>query len=208
MTRKQLLTIQEPLLAEFPQFIARGDLMYLATGNGLLRAIHFDGSGFNKSWFYVTSLLMPLCVPKEHLVLSYGTRLRIDEKFDNWEEDTPYLETKLKEAIAKQAVPLFESVRDLPAFVAMSSRDLNNVRYLEDLGYALTRLGRARDAIAIFDDLLKQKRTAVWEHALAERASSLVHLLETDPKQAMELTTAIEAETRLKLKLASNKETA
>ena len=91
MTKKEFLTLQESLLPELPGFIARGDIMYVAPATSLLRGINFDSSGFSKEKFYVSSFVMPLCVPSQYLALTFGDRLRIanEAEFIKWQSILP-----------------------------------------------------------------------------------------------------------------------
>jgi hypothetical protein len=49
-------------------------LTYLAPVGWLLRGVYGETSGVLKNHLYVHSLYMPLYVPSEHIVLSYGER--------------------------------------------------------------------------------------------------------------------------------------
>jgi hypothetical protein len=201
VTKKEFLTLQNSLLPELPGFVARGDIMYIAPATSLLRGIDFDSSGFRKEKFYVSSFIMPLCVPHQHLVLTFGDRLRIDGRLDDWSNGQPRLQTDLLGAIKTQALPLLERVKTLGEFVELIEPTCENSRSLEARGYALARLGRSVEAIQTFRALLNMPTTYQWEIDLAAQASSLLRVLESDPMQAKELVINVEKETRRNLKL-------
>ena len=201
MTKKEFLTLQESLLPELPGFIARGDIMYVAPATSLLRGINFDSSGFSKEKFYVSSFVMPLCVPSQYLALTFGDRLRIGGRLDDWSTSQPRLQVDLLEAIKTQALPFLEKVKGLSEFVELIEPTCENSRSLEARGYALARLGRSTEAIQTFRALLKMPTEYRWEIDLAEQGASLLTVLEQDPRQAKELVINIEKETKRNLKL-------
>jgi hypothetical protein len=201
VTRKEFLKLQLSLLPELPQFKARGDMMYMPPAASLLRGISFCGSSFGKQKFYVSMFVMPLCVPSKSLTLSFGNRLRIGGTYDNWSDDRPDLREELLEAIKTQAIPFFDSIQSLNEFVEFVEPTSVNSRRLEARGYALTRLGRSKEAIATLGSLLQIEATFQWEVDLAKEASSLLIVLKSDPDYAKELMIKIEQETRTNLKL-------
>jgi tetratricopeptide (TPR) repeat protein len=196
-----VLHLQQSLLPELSGFIARGDIMYMTPAVELLRGINFSGSGFSKQNFYVSTFIMPLCVPTKHLTLSFGGSLRIIGQLDSWSADRTHLKEELAEAIGTQAKPFLDSVASLDEFVERIEPISANPRNLEARGYALARLGRSDEAIETLRSLLQINPTYQWEIDLAREASSLLTALEHDPNRAKEITLNIEQQTRRNLKL-------
>ena len=78
MTTKEFIALEKSLLPDLPDFAVKGPLMFIPPAERLLRGISFEGSSFDKTSFYVTVFVMPLCIPTKHLyfnlVIASGTK--------------------------------------------------------------------------------------------------------------------------------------
>ena len=89
MTTKEFVSLEKRLLPELPGFAIKGPLMLIRPVECMLRGISFEGSSFDKTSFYVTMFVMPLCVPTNHLYLNFGSRVRRAEGGDRWSIGMP-----------------------------------------------------------------------------------------------------------------------
>jgi hypothetical protein len=201
VTKKEFLRLQKTLERELPQFISRGDMMYLPPADSLLRGIHFDSSGFSKTAFYVSVFVMPLCVPTTCLVLSHGKRLRINGKFDGWDSNSPKLQQELLAAIQDEGLPFLETIQTLADFIEYMKVFGSDLRVLEALGYALARSERAEEALKVFDQIAQVNANYQWETDLQNQVFALASQLQQDPLAAQYFLGQNELKTRQILQL-------
>jgi hypothetical protein len=201
VTKKEFFRLQKTLEPELPQFICRGDIMYLSPTESLLRGISFYSSGFSKTAFYVSVFVMLLSVPATCLVLSHSKRLLIDGKFDAWDSNKPELQEDLLKAIQEQGLPFLESVSSLPDFIAYTKGSPSNIRTLEVVGYAMARSGRVDEAIETFEQIMKVDPQYQWVADLQSQVLSLSNQLKRDPLNAQIFLAQNEMATRQILKL-------
>lgn len=185
------------------EFAIKGDLAFVHPVDHTLRAITFESSAFTKTSFYVTWLFNPLCVPRKHLNLGLGNRIR-----HGWESGEADLVDKLRAEIQKVALPVFERLRT-PADVAreqkvrMRGAPYECVPVQQELGFALARAGDVAGAVHAFDKLLELiEPTSQWNQDAAILVMSLKDLLLRDPGAAMRQLLAWEAETLQNLGLS------
>jgi hypothetical protein len=70
-----------------PGWQQRGHLIYQEIKNGLLKGVQLNSSGFSAEAFEPIVFVLPVYVPEDFLVLSYGQTLRSPEKRDWWNYD-------------------------------------------------------------------------------------------------------------------------
>jgi hypothetical protein len=201
MTKKDFLKLQRALEPELPQFISRGDIMYLPPVDSLLRGIHFDPSGFSKTAFYISAFVMPLCVPTSSIVLSYGKRLRINGTLDAWDSNRPKLQQELLQAIHEEGFPFLETIQTLNDFVEYVKTVGTNIRDLEALGYTLARNGNTNEALKVFAQITEIIPANQWESDLQTEVLALTTLLKRDPSEAQQVLTQNEMKAREILRL-------
>ena len=63
-----------PLLDPNTDYSFRRKLVYRTPTDWLLIGVHAEGSAFDRDRVYVSTVYMPLFVPQDHLVLSFGRR--------------------------------------------------------------------------------------------------------------------------------------
>jgi hypothetical protein len=117
VTTREFVSLEKSLLPEFPGFVIKGPLMFIPPAESLLRGISFEGSSFDKTSFYVTVFIMPLCVPMRFLYFNFGSRVRLRGGGDRWNAGMPNLVTELSHALKLQAVPFLSRVESLLHFV-------------------------------------------------------------------------------------------
>jgi len=105
MTTKEFVALARQVLPALPGFAVKNRLLLVTPIEHTLKAVHFDGSSFSKTSFYVTWFYQPLCVPSQHVSLSLGARLRLRNGIDGWTSTAPDLVPELIDAIRREAVP-------------------------------------------------------------------------------------------------------
>src|SRR5262249_40856150 len=102
MKTRDFVKIEKRLLSTLADFTVKGPLLFIVPIEHTLRGFHFDGSSFDKNAFYVSAFFMPLCVPRTHLHLTFGHRVR-SRTGEGWNADEADFETVLKSAIQREA---------------------------------------------------------------------------------------------------------
>jgi hypothetical protein len=75
ITAAQWKRVVQPLLGDNDGWAFQGKLVYRTPVGWLLRGVHAGGSGFRRDHVYVQFVYMPLFVPSDFLVLSYGDQV-------------------------------------------------------------------------------------------------------------------------------------
>jgi hypothetical protein len=177
------LLLRDPLL-QLEGFVLKRRLLFQPPLDRLLRGIYFDSSGFDRRAFYLTSFVMPLCVPTNHLYFTFGGRVRKAAGGDRWNTEMPDLAAKLGSAL-KRAKVFLSQFESLPDFVAYAEVGPRTERTLEGLGYALARDGEASRAVAVFDELLDRIDMSIdWHRELSDRVGDLKRSLIESPEKA------------------------
>jgi hypothetical protein len=206
LTSNEFVSLEKRLLEDLPGFAIRGRLMFIPPAASILRGVNFEGSSFDKTSFSATMFVMLLCVPTNHLHLSFASPVRHDGGGDRWSAAMPHLTKELSAALRAQALPYLSSVQSLDDFVklAMSRSFTGNPQTLRAIAFALARAGRANEAIGAFDALLNRIDLKVdWQAEIADQARTLRAKLVANPEEARRQLEAWEAETACNLGLAN-----
>ncbi len=197
MTTKEFVSLEKSLLPELPGFAVKGPLMFIPSAEGLLRGISFEGSSFDKTSFYVTVFVMPLCAPTKHLYFNFGNRIRHKEGADRWHMEMPNLVTELSSALKLQAMPFLSRVGSLLDFVGVAkSFSASNLNTPKAIAFALARAGQTSQAVEVLDQLLSQLDLNVaWQREIADQAKALRGKLVTNPIETEQQLEAWEVET-------------
>ncbi len=202
MNASDLRPIHKQLLPSLPGFASRKRLLLMTPARGMLKALHFDPSAFSKDDFDLATVMMPLCVPEEHIVLTLGDRIARPGEPKGWTLKQPRLVDDLLAAIQAEGLPFLDSVRSADDFVAMAKRSWGNPHVPKSAAFVLARDGQYDRAVAIIDALLPTLNLNVgWEQGIFDDASALRHLLLTDPDEAQRKLAEWEDYTIGKLKL-------
>jgi hypothetical protein len=203
MTTRQFVAIEKTLVPELPGFAIKGSLIFARPIKEVLRGINFEGSGFDKTSFYVTVFALPLCVPTTHLYFLIGNRLRIGGA-DRWNSSNPDELAELGGVIKRDAVPFLSAAESLLGFVELAQSFSGNPHTPKLIAFALARAGRFGDAISVLDQLLPHLDLKVeWQSEIAELAKTLRAKLVSDPEEAQQQLKAWEAESLRNLALES-----
>jgi hypothetical protein len=202
MTNKEFTKLAGPLISEFPTFARHKKLLYLPLENGLLRGVLFDSSAFSKTAFYAYAFVMPLFVPSKNLTLSFGDRLRIDEKFDNWSLKNADTLARLGDAVENQALPFLNSFHTVTDFIIyLRNRDLTT-HSLEAMAYSLAWQGLVHEAASAFEDIPPRLDANVpRQKELRDRAIEYGTQLLSTPMLAIDHLKDVESTTRKNLGL-------
>ncbi|HET6324474.1 MAG TPA: hypothetical protein VFG04_07220 [Planctomycetaceae bacterium] len=196
MTTKEIVSLEKSLLPDLPSFAIKGPLMFVAPAEHLLRGISFEGSSFDKASFAVTTFVMPLCVPTNHLYLNFGNRVRHKGGGDRWTMGMPNLVAELGSALKLQAVPFLSRAESLLDFVEVAKSFSGNPHTPKVIAFALARAGQTKQAVEVLDQLLSQLDLNVaWQREISDQAKALRSKLVTNPIEAQQQLDAWEAET-------------
>ncbi len=208
MRTKDFVALEKRLLLKLPNFTTKGQLLFIVPLGHTLRGFHFDGSSFDKESFYVNAFFMPLCVPSEHLQLTFGRRLRAGGG-DRWSTAIPGFEAILEAAVQKE-IPFLAGLRTARDVADALTPPGTNPHCHEALAYALAQAGEIRAAVAAIDALLglidsvrRVNPKLTWELEIANRAQSLKTKLTENPEDAAAQLTRWEFETIRNLGLES-----
>jgi hypothetical protein len=162
----------------------KGDLAFMQPVDHTLRGIHFDTSAFRRKVTYVTWFYLPLWLPRTHLTLTLGARIR-----HSWNIDDPGMVEQLRDHIVREALPILDGLRtphDVARTLLARVKELGVVLPLQqELAYALART-KDPAAIEAFDTVLTVFNPAVeWQRELAARALSFRDELIRNPDAAM-----------------------
>lgn len=197
MITKAFISLENSLLPALPGFGVKGRLMVLSPLNHLLRGINFEGSSFNKTSFYATMFVMPLCVPTKSLYFNFGRRIRRKENGDRWSTEMLNLVEELIDALTLQAVPFLSPVESLHDFVKLAKTfSIENPHTSKAIAFALARAGEDKQAISVIDQLLHRLDMKVpWQVEIGDMARDLMSKLIKDPAEAYKQLKMWEAET-------------
>ena len=185
MRHRELKPLFRAMLPSLPGFVGHKSLLLKAPINGLLRAIHFDPSAFDKPSFYVETLVMPMCVPADHLNLTFGHRVRQKGKYDGWSLTMPDLATDLLPDIQDQAVPYLAQADSFRAAVDVIRPFSGNPHAPKAMAFLLARAGEHDRAVAMINDYLPKLRLdSHWEKDIFDVSTRLRDLLIHDPEAA------------------------
>lgn len=202
MKVKDFVAIEKALLPALPGFAIKGPLLFSTPVRDLLRGLYFDGSGFDKTVFFVGVFVMPLCVPTSHLHFTFGTRLRYEGR-ERWSSEAADLNARLTFALQDQAVPFLDRVQSFKGFTEHArSLSQRNLHVLHALAYSLIRCREFNQAASVLDQLQAIITPSVsWEKAIGEETKKLHQLLAADPEAAEDQLARWENETIQKLGL-------
>jgi hypothetical protein len=208
MRTKDFVALEKRLLPKLPNFTIKGQLLFIVPLGHTLRGFHFDGSSVDKESFYVNAFFMPLCVPSEHLHLTFGRRLR-EGGGDRWSAATPRFEAILEAAVQKE-LPFLAGLKTARDVANALTPPGSNPHCHEALAYALAQTGETRTAVDAIDTLLglinSKKRVTpplTWELEIANRAQLLKTKLTDNPEDARAQLARWESETIRNLGLES-----
>jgi hypothetical protein len=206
MTNKQFVALEKELLSSLPGFSIRGSLMFLPPVEELLRGFSFEGSSFDKTSFYVSVFVLPLCVPTAHLYFNFGDRVRHGRGADRWSIERPHLVEELGAAVRRQAQEFLRPVESLKDFVRVAkSFSLNNPHTRAAIAFSLIRIGEFKKGASVLNELLRQlDLKSDWQREMAERAESLRGKLILNPTEAQRQLETWEAESAKELGVHAN----
>jgi tetratricopeptide (TPR) repeat protein len=196
LIKTKLITLEKRLLAELPGFCLKGRVLLMQPVGLTVCGLNFEGSQYNDTSFYVTKFVLPLCRPTDHLYFNFGDRIRHKGGGDRWNMDMPDLVNDLSTALREAALPFLSRGSTLEGFIEIAETGAQIGRNLEGLGYALARVGRTEQAVAVLNQLISTSNPSiVWQRELADQARNLRAKLLQDPEGAQECLANWEDET-------------
>jgi hypothetical protein len=185
MNARELKPIHRALSPYFPGFTGHKRLFLKAPINGMLRAIHFDPSAFDKVSFYPSSLVMPLFVPWDHISLMFGNRLHHNTESYYWTANLPNLVPDLVTAIREQGLPVLAQAADVDGFIALGRNSRGNPHTERSIAFVLARAGDRGHALDVINGYLpKLNLQTQWEKDIFDTSARLRDLLIHDPNAA------------------------
>jgi hypothetical protein len=202
VTRKEFVALEKALLPELPGFAIKGSLMLMPPVQRLLRGVSFEGSSFDKTTFYATVFVMPLCVPTNYLYFLFGDRIRHKSGADGWNIRESNVIVELGAALKQRALPFLSRAKSLVDFVEVAKDFAGNPHTPKAIGFALAQAGHVDQAVDVLGQLLGQVDLNVgWQREIAAQAGALRAQLIADPAGAQQQLETWETETVHKLGL-------
>ena len=185
MKSKDFEALHKTLLPGLPGFASHKRLLLMVPMQGMLRAVHFDPSAFSKDDFYVAPIVMPLCVPSEHLSLMFGNRVLHPTNGDGWTRQMPKLVDDLLAAVRSQALLFLLRIKSAQDFAELALTSWTNPHARRKAAFVLARSGEYERAVSIIDDLLPRlDLSSHWQKDIFDDSSKLRHMLLNDPDEA------------------------
>ena len=194
MKNKDFAALAQRLLPEFPGFVVKAKLMFIAPVTHTLRGLCFERTDDPRR-FYVWAFFMPLFIPEKYINFNFG--IRVGGWSHSWNADAPDLVHELGSALKREALPFLspiESLHDV-AQAAASKRVAQNPHYQRVFAYTLARAGDTGKAISALDELIRSIDLQVsWQREMAHEAEALKSMLLTNPDDGQRQLEAWEAE--------------
>jgi hypothetical protein len=205
MKMKDVKRLANGLLPSLPGWSLRGRMLVREPLSGVLRAVYFDESAFDSTFFFAQAFIQPLFVPASHLTFNLGWRL--GGPAYRWDLRAEDLVPRLSESISRKALPLFaqaESPRGI-VNVAESLKKSADAYVQQAIAYAWAREGDVASASGAIDQLLLLLDDSVaWQREMAQRARALRQKLLEDVGGAQKQLDVWETETSAKLGLRTS----
>lgn len=184
-------------------FAIRGSLVVMTPMTHTLRGLCFEGSDYDARSFYVSYFFLPLFIPRDYLVLTFGERIRCAQGGDRWNLDDVGVDSALRTAIVERAVPFLSTIRTIQDMIAqlVPYADRRNVHAREAIAYAFARIGDQRARAAIQDLERSLDCRIAWQAAMAGRAQTLLEMLRLGPAAVQEQLNQWQAHTISRLAL-------
>ena len=186
MNARDLKPLHRALSPYFPGFTGHKRLFLKVPMNGMIRAIHFDPSAYDTISFYPSPIVLPLCVPRNHLSLMFGgDRLRHKTEGRFWTAELPNLLPDLVEAIREQGMPILAQSDDVEGFIALGRTSRGNPHTERFIAFFLARIGEGDRAIDLINNYLPKLDIATpWKKEIHDTSAHLRALLINDPEAA------------------------
>jgi pentatricopeptide repeat protein len=180
---KEFTKLATGLLPDFPGFAVQGAMLVMCPMTDILRAIHFETSGFDKTAFYVHKFVLPLFVPTEHIYFNFGDRLRVPGGGKIWNVDDI---ANLSEVIRREALPFLRRAATPLQFVKLArSRSMENPHTWRAVAFGLARAGRFKQAIRVIDRMLPPIDVDIaWQRELVAMTTAFRATLAEHPSDA------------------------
>ena len=204
MTTKELVSLEQKLLVEVPELSVKGPLMFISPVKRLLRGVGFQGSSFSKTSIYANVFIMPLCVPSNHLTITYGARVRHNGLADMWDKNMEDLTVQLGKAIRDYAMPYLDEINSSSRFIEHLKAKADTIRTKQALAMMLAQEGRINESLEYLDGIIAtHDKTSPWQVELAEQAEALIMKLLSDPIEVQRHLEEVEIQTLRNLGLDS-----
>ncbi len=178
MTKKELKVIGEKILPNLPGFVVKDQMLFLQTGDSILRAIFFDTSD-NPRKFYVHIFILPLFVPASHLSFNFGFRIG-----GSWDADAPNLILELGEKIKEEGLPFLQTKNVREVLVSFNPDKDPYAR--QALAYLAVHQGNYSLAEEELNKLISLLDLKIgWQKIMLDRAEVLKSDLSRDPEKIL-----------------------
>jgi hypothetical protein len=177
MKTSDFTKLQKRLLPRIGGGLAvKGRYSFLTPVGKTLRGFFFDDSSHSAKHFYVTAFFMPLCVPSQHVTLTFGKRIGVSQR---WNIEQGELEQKLSAAMS-EVMPWLIGLGTPQA--VMHALELieshTNLNWLEAYTYTLLEVGRITSAAERLNELLRVLDVAIpWQEHMLARATLIQRML-------------------------------
>lgn len=203
MKKRDRIAVQKQIQVEFPDLEIIGTIMAINPRGHLLSGLCFEPSGYIPDVLYITSFVMPLFVPCDHITLGLGERIRTIKNEELWDPRSKPVMTELLARINSSVISTIRINNELKGYVRnLEKAKSANINNHESLGYAYVLSGDYPAAFRVFEGIKKNADpTVLWQKALLGRVQTINQLLEKNPVEAEVLLSQWEAETKGNLRL-------
>ena len=176
--------VRGTLLPEMSGFAASGDLLYAKPIGPVLRGFLFEGSDFDNELFFVWAFVMPLYVPSDQVVLTFGRRIETRVGFLSWKrtwrlangsvDDVPSLQRALRQGTG--FLEKLQSPEMLINSLRWRTNPLGSKSIDRAIAFSLAWVGRDREARRKLRSLSKGAEVKGRENVRKEADQLLVAL--------------------------------
>lgn len=173
-----------------PALTMTGSLVHAPDTVTMLRGLAKDSSGFSTE-FAIWAFVQPLGVPVDHLVFSYGLRLRHRQTDQEWWSSDPAGRASvimdLQDAVTTQALPLLQrigSAQGLLDHIEGTKHWTTDPHHIEAASCCVIELDDRQRADGLRACLRRSTWAPGWPKDAAERASRRLEEFMEDPDGA------------------------
>lgn len=168
MRQSDCARLTKVLLPQLPRFSSNNRCeLFISPIRHVWRGFTFESSAASREDFYFWWFFMPMCTPRDHLILNYGSRLDVPGGHAGWRTDMDDLPEKLIEAMQTTALPFLYQVNSIQDTIsaiyrhqsetipqANTGRPVMDIHVRDDLACLYILDGQFEEARAMLDEII------------------------------------------------------
>lgn len=187
MNQRAVAQLAPVIQAVLPELRCKGAEYVVCPIGHAIRGLCFESS-YRKENFYLWRFYVPAFVPRDHISLSYGRRLR-GLRGELWDAHDPAELAALPEVLRDQARSWLDGLATLQGMtddLARLRRERPHSNHLlQDLAHTYAYRGNCTAAVELLSEIPARSDPNVpWQHALAERARTRAREWSAYPERA------------------------